>query len=277
MPGYAGRLCFEALQPASMLGVALNDSIVQTSPAPSAIPRIGANARGRDFAVGDIHGAFSALQRALDFIAFDPAADRLFSIGDLVDRGPESHEVLCWLDKPWFHAICGNHDFMAWRRALGDPFPDVDHRRHGGGWLDELSATEQQRIGQRLAALPIALEVETQAGLIGLVHADCPSDDWLDMHEMDMGRIAQVNSPAGQCLWSTARYEYRYNGVVKNVRAVVHGHLTIPSMVTLGNAYFIDTGGWRTTGHFTFLGLQALTPTLGPCGRASVMPSRRNR
>ena len=58
------------------------------------------NALGRDFAVGDIHGSFSALQTALDTIEFNSEVDRLFSVGDLVDRGPESHHVLEWLDKP---------------------------------------------------------------------------------------------------------------------------------------------------------------------------------
>jgi len=44
-----------------------------------------------------------------------------------------------------------------------------------------LSADEQRRIGTGLAALPLAMEAETAAGLVGLVHADCPFDDW---HEM---------------------------------------------------------------------------------------------
>ncbi|MGC3722480.1 metallophosphoesterase, partial [Enterococcus faecalis] len=92
-----------------------------------------------------------------------------FSVGDLVDRGPESSQVGAWLDKPWFHAICGNHDFMAWRSALGDPFQDVDHKLCGGEWLEQLLPGEREQIGQRLAALPLALEVETPAGLVGLV------------------------------------------------------------------------------------------------------------
>lgn len=91
----------------------------------------GQNTAGRDFAVGDIHGCFSALQQALDAIGFSESTDRLFSVGDLVDRGPESEQVLTWLDKPWFHAICGNHDFMTWRSALGDPYHEIDHLEHG--------------------------------------------------------------------------------------------------------------------------------------------------
>lgn len=64
------------------------------------IPRFALNTRGRDFAVGDIHGAFEALQHALEAIGFDTEIDRLFCVGDLVDLGPESHQVLAWLGKP---------------------------------------------------------------------------------------------------------------------------------------------------------------------------------
>lgn len=74
------------------------------------IKRFAANTAGRDFAVGDIHGHFTRLQAALDTAGFDPATDRLFSVGDLVDRGPECRDVLDWLAKPWFHPVRGNHD-----------------------------------------------------------------------------------------------------------------------------------------------------------------------
>ena len=52
-----------------------------------AMPRFAQNTVGRDFAVGDIHGCFTELQRGLEAIGFDPSTDRLFSVGDLVDRG----------------------------------------------------------------------------------------------------------------------------------------------------------------------------------------------
>ena len=55
------------------------------------------NERGRDFVVGDIHGMFSALENFLEELSFDPGRDRLFSVGDLIDRGPESDPVLQWL------------------------------------------------------------------------------------------------------------------------------------------------------------------------------------
>lgn len=234
--------------------------------------RFRANQQGRDFAVGDIHGCFAALKQALDHIRFNPAADRLFSVGDLVDRGPESEQVLEWLDRPWFHAICGNHDFMIWRSALGDPYPEVNHLEHGGGWLSALHQDEQRRIGVRLTALPLAIEVETPEGLVGLVHADCPYDNWQDMQNRALSASA-----ADCCLWSRERYRRQYAAPVRNVRAVVHGHMTVGSMQTLGNVFFIDTGGWRPgQGHFTFLDLHTLAAVKGPGPGAAVI-SRRYR
>jgi serine/threonine protein phosphatase 1 len=231
---------------------------------------------GRDIAVGDIHGCFTELQRGLDAIGFDVSRDRLISVGDLVDRGPESDHVLRWLEQPWFHAICGNHDAMTWRSALGRPYTQVDHLLHGGAWLQAVPAIEQRRIGERLAALPLAMEVETRQGAVGLVHADCPFDDWHEMRKVRWPEAGEESTLRECCLWSIERYRRRYAGRIKNVRAVVHGHVTIRAAQVLGNVHYIDTGGWLPGGRFTFLDLETLTPFLGPVSAAR-LPSRRNR
>ena len=237
------------------------------------------NGAGRDFAVGDIHGCFSHLSRSLEAIGFDASVDRLFSVGDLVDRGPESDQVLEWLARPWFFAVCGNHDFMVWRSALGHPYTEVDHLAHGGGWLGMLAPEEQRRIGKGLAALPLAMEVETAAGLVGLVHADCPFDDWRDMQAVPWGSLEPTDALGECCLWSFERYTRRYAAPIRNVRAVVHGHVVLKAPEVLGNVHFIDTGGWKPGGCFTFLELATLQAVSGPvvAGTAPNPPSRRNR
>ena len=52
------------------------------------------SARGRDLVVGDVHGCFRTLDGALCELRFDTDSDRLFGVGDLVDRGPHSAEAL---------------------------------------------------------------------------------------------------------------------------------------------------------------------------------------
>ena len=231
---------------------------------------------GRDFAVGDIHGCFSHLRRSLEAIGFDASVDRLFSVGDLVDRGPESEQVLEWLDKPWFFAVMGNHDFLTFRSALGDPYPEVDHLQHGGKWLGRLPVAMQQSIGKALAALPLAMEVETSKGLIGMVHADCPFGDWRNMQNLPWEAIDASSSVAECCLWSMVRYQQRYTAPVINLRALVHGHVVVRQPTLMGNVHFIDTGGWRPGGYFTFLGLETLKTVFGPSVPAGPL-NRRNR
>ncbi len=244
-------------------------------PQSAALPRFARNERGRDFAVGDIHGCFSDLSRGLKAIGFDESVDRLFSVGDLVDRGPQSDKALEWLDKPWFHAICGNHDFMAWRSALGIPYPEANHVMLGGAWLEKVSGAKRSQLGRRLRALPLALEVETSLGLVGLVHADCPFDDWQEMQQVPWSRIDHTGAVAECCLWSRERFTRQYPNPIKNVRAVLHGHMAVPYVKVLGNVHFIDTGGWLPGGCFSFLELETLKATRGPTNPPAM--GRKNR
>jgi serine/threonine protein phosphatase 1 len=239
------------------------------------MPRFARNESGRDFAVGDIHGCFSDLDRGLKAIGFDEKTDRLFSVGDLVDRGPESTQALEWLDKPWFHAICGNHDFLTWRSALGIPYLEVDHRMLGGAWLEKVVGAKRSQLGRRLRALPLAIEIETSLGLIGLVHADCPFDDWREMQGVPWSRIDPTSAIAECCLWSRERFKRQYPNPIKNIRAVVHGHALVPYVKVLGNVHFIDTGGWTPGGCFSFLELESLKAACGPNNPPA--SGRRNR
>jgi serine/threonine protein phosphatase 1 len=219
------------------------------------IQRYERNKLGRDFAVGDIHGHFKRLQAVLDKEGFNSSTDRLFSVGDLVDRGPESKEVLEWLAKPWFHAVKGNHEDVAVRFAKGNPVDLEVYRANGGGWFIDLEPSERLRFAQVFEALPFAIEVVTAHGLVGLVHADCPQKNWANLD----AALRSSKSARSLCIWSRARLETEYPGVVAGVRAVVVGHTPLSTPVVLGNVYHIDTGGWQSGGHFTLLDLNTLS------------------
>ena len=64
------------------------------------------------YAIGDLQGCFEALHKLLDLIAFDPAHDRIWLVGDLVNRGADSLAVLRWARDmgDTVTAVLGNHD-----------------------------------------------------------------------------------------------------------------------------------------------------------------------
>ena len=64
------------------------------------------------YLIGDIQGCYTPLQNLLELIRFDATSDRIWSCGDLVNRGGKSLEVLRLLEQmgPAFSATLGNHD-----------------------------------------------------------------------------------------------------------------------------------------------------------------------
>ena len=216
------------------------------------VPR---NEQGRDFAVGDVHGHFSRLQDSLDRLGFDPARDRLFSVGDLVDRGPESEAALEWLARPWFYAVQGNHEDYAIRHVRTGEVDVMNWRGYGGGWFLDLPAEQQEVYAEAFAKLPIAIEVETTAGAVGLLHADCPVLFWPRLEFALQDRYKRTSAA---CQWSRDRLRQMNRTGIQGVRAVVAGHTPVTAPLALGNVYHIDTEGWQS-GYFTFLDLESLS------------------
>lgn len=107
------------------------------------IKRLDSNEDGRDFVVGDLHGCLPDLIFLLKKVAFNESHDRLFSVGDLCDRGDYSMECLELMKRPWFHSVMGNHErgllnyFEAIFMGFGNAENNALFCKDGGEWINK--------------------------------------------------------------------------------------------------------------------------------------------
>ena len=208
------------------------------------IKKLPLNERGRDFLIGDVHGEFSRVEELLATVGFKPEADRLISVGDLIDRGPDSDQALEWIARPWFHAVIGNHELMAMAHACNGGEDAAMHVMNGGEWMAAMDPELKEEYAEAFARLPLAIELQTARGPIGVVHADIPPGmSWSALAaELEAGD----RSSANWLLWSRERLraatEDGGTPDVVGIRRVYVGHTPLKKPASVGNVCFIDTG-----------------------------------
>jgi bis(5'-nucleosyl)-tetraphosphatase (symmetrical) len=116
------------------------------------------------YAIGDLQGCFDSLQQLIGAIGYRAAEDRLWFVGDLVNRGPQSLEILRFVRSLGRRAISvlGNHDLHLLMVAEGRAKP---HRKDT---FDEiLTAPDRDELLLWLRGLPLMHE----EGDFAMVHA----------------------------------------------------------------------------------------------------------
>ncbi len=124
------------------------------------------------YAIGDIQGCYHAFQALLARIEFNPKIDELWLVGDLINRGNGSLEVLrwCYAHQDNLKVVLGNHDLHALVVAAGFV------KAHKGDTLDALLAADDkdelldwlrhQRLAYQAAPTPGEHYLMVHAGLL---------------------------------------------------------------------------------------------------------------
>jgi len=205
------------------------------------IKKLKNNTVGKDYFVGDIHGCYEQLMEALVKIKFNAHTDRLISVGDLVDRGPDSVKCLNLLKEPWFHAVSGNHEDMM-IKSFRREWPTHNYIQNGGKWFFHLPYEEQKQLVLLAdTKMTLVIEVETDIGVIGVIHANAP-DDWHEYHQLNDDEDFFDDTLVEDTIWGRRRIYGNQSGRVKGIDYVVVGHTPVEDVTVLDNIVYIDTG-----------------------------------
>lgn len=263
------------------------------------VMRVGRNTKGgRDFVMADPHGAFSTLYGALEAVQFDTECDRLFIVGDLIDRGPDSWMCAELLEQPWVFAVRGNHeDMLIELYKNGEPPAGVLEymsRHNGFGWWMDTSHARREAVLAAVRRLPVIIEIETERGMAGMVHGDVPKGmDWPTFVAHIAAGDPQVLHVA---LWGRERIaaiDDRGNKVnggkpnhagVAGIGRLFVGHTPQWNGVNrLGNVYAMDCGaifaemGIKAEGRLALANVLCSTQVLCAPRRATLIDIREDR
>lgn len=177
------------------------------------------------YAIGDVQGCFEELQELLEKIQFHPSNDTLWFAGDLINRGPQSLEVLRFIrDLGSSHqVVLGNHDLhllASW--VHGESISSKDTLQ------PILEAQDSEALCHWLRRQPILVE-DTTLGFM-MVHAGV-------LPQWDMTQVRNYAREVEQTLQSNAYIDFLTH-MYSNEDNVWHENLTgLSRLRTLVNVF----------------------------------------
>lgn len=234
----------------------------QKASAPASVP----DGR-RLYAIGDIHGRLDLLEGLLDQISRDEAArggpaGELIFLGDLVDRGPESAQVIDRLivlkaERPDVRVLLGNHEEVFLRALAGEAKALRLFSRIGGEETILSYGVSQQAYAQadynELHHLLVEAVPPAHREFLDSCEDMVVAGDYVFVHAGVRPGIPLENQRPADLRW--IRDEFLSTRAPLEKR-VVHGHTISEDIVDLPYRIGLDTGAYRS-GILSAMGFEA--------------------
>lgn len=229
----------------------------------------------RHFVVGDVHGRYETFLNLLEEINYNETTDMIYSVGDLIDRGPQSVETVKFFQQPNTWAVLGNHEQMvnnpAWWRKTWLYYPNggpatldsLDEHNLDLAWLEKFCAT-----------LPICVDVgeSDQEEKFRLIHAELPPS-WSEDYFREYLLTKPEDAAEKELLWSRQTIHTGLRNVQnmkpiqygidfhpeRSGRKIFCGHTPVEKIYHIGDMWWIDTYRARTMSMINALTLEQFT------------------
>lgn len=212
----------------------------------------------RHLVFGDIHGRFTTFINLLDKVNYDPSSDMLYSVGDLIDRGPDSVSVVEFFMQDNCYAVRGNHEQMIvnlpeWHQVWmhppnGGPNTLASMDQHGKdfAWLQDYCTST-----------PILLDVGDTDNeyAFRIVHAENPFI-WSEQRLVEfLSNLSSVEMGESELLWGRDNISLLLNNIHsmkpgtygiqvdpdRSKRSTFCGHTPTRNIIRGHNTTWIDT------------------------------------
>jgi len=172
----------------------------------------------------------------LSKLRFDYQKDRIFALGDLIDRGPDSGKCLELLNEPWFYSIKGNHEDLLSKSFNNETIRPI-WIANGGGWASNLPHKKFTEYQDAISKLPLVITIGSGGNRVNLLHAEFFGTD----QDLDAGNYS--NKVIQQLLWGrqliTEPSKYRN---LSRLSKTYCGHSVVERPLKIGSQIYIDTG-----------------------------------
>ena len=209
----------------------------------------------RHLIVGDMHGRYDHFLKLLEIANYDPAKDVIYSVGDLIDRGPKSVECVEFFQQERCYAIKGNHEMMMLDPAWSETWLDNGGMQCLTSIMDR--GIDQDAFRDILRKFPWVIDVgeDDEEHAFRIVHAEMPPG-WPEEYWQRMldGALNHDDPSFARIIWSRrliqaaaanannllpVAHGIQFHG--NRYRNVFTGHTPCQKVFKCGDHWFLDT------------------------------------
>lgn len=188
-------------------------------------------AESRTLIVGDVHGCFDELMELLKKVSYDAQNDRLIFVGDLINKGPKSLDVMRWVKKSHAEVLLGNHE-LGFINYLKNPDPKYSSFVK----LEKEMGSEVAEWAAWITSFPLYIEEENFI----VVHGGIVPN--LSLHRSPPHLLTRIRTWDGKGEDLYNNDDPPWYDFYKDEKLVVYGHWAGKGLNIRDNTIGIDTG-----------------------------------
>ena len=185
----------------------------------------------RQIVIGDVHGCFEELKLLLEKVKYNSQHDELIFLGDLINKGPQSVEVLKFVKKGNHRSIVGNHELGFLRAQVDESFLNKGFLK-----LTEELGSDLEEYVEWIKSLPLYIEEDNFIAIHGGL------EPGVALSDQDPRIATRIRTWDGKGEDLNDESNPAWYELYKGEKLILFGHWAARGLVVKENVIGLDTG-----------------------------------